>query len=78
MENKKEIIAGIIIIGNEILSGRTQDTNTSTLSIWLNTLGIKVQEVRVIPDDEKKIIETVNKFRNLFNYVYNWWNRTHT
>ena len=64
MENKKEIIAGIIIIGNEILSGRTQDTNTSTLSIWLNTLGIKVQEVRVIPDDEKKIIETVNKFRN--------------
>jgi len=70
MENKKEIIAGIIIIGNEILSGRTQDTNTSTLSIWLNTLGIKVQEVRVIPDDEKKIIETVNKFRNLFNYVF--------
>ena len=46
MTNKKEIIAGIIIIGNEILSGRTQDTNTKTLSIWLNSLGIKVQEVR--------------------------------
>tara|TARA_A100001011_G_scaffold387145_1_gene464428 strand:+ start:1052 stop:1804 length:753 start_codon:yes stop_codon:yes gene_type:complete len=70
MENKKEIIAGIIIIGNEILSGRTQDTNTSTLSIWLNSLGIKVQEVRVIPDIEKKIIDTVNDFRKQFNYVF--------
>ena len=59
MKNKKETIAGIIIIGNEILSGRTQDTNTTTLSIWLNSLGIKVQEVRVIPDIEKTIICTV-------------------
>ena len=63
MENKKEIFAGIIIIGNEILSGRTQDTNTSTLSIWLNSLGIKVQEVRVIPDIEETIIKTVNELR---------------
>jgi molybdenum cofactor synthesis domain-containing protein len=70
MENKKEIIAGIIVIGNEILSGRTQDTNTSTLSIWLNSLGIKVQEVRVIPDIEKKIVDTVNDFRKQFNYVF--------
>ena len=59
MKNKKEIIAGIIIIGNEILSGRTQDTNTSTISVWLNSLGIKVQEVRVIPDIESTIIDTV-------------------
>ena len=50
MTNKKEILAGIIIIGNEILSGRTQDTNTGTLSLWLNSLGIKLQEVRIIPD----------------------------
>ena len=56
MKNKKEIIAGIIIIGNEILSGRTQDTNTSTLSIWLNSLGVKVQEVRAIPDIENIIV----------------------
>ena len=53
MTNKKDINAGIIIIGNEILSGRTKDTNTSTLATWLNSLGIKVEEVRVIPD--KKI-----------------------
>ncbi len=70
MKNKKETIAGIIIIGNEILSGRTQDTNTSTLSIWLNSLGIKVQEVRVIPDIEKIIISTVNELRKKFNYVF--------
>ena len=70
MTNKKEIIAGIIIIGNEILSGRTQDTNTSTLSIWLNSLGIKVQEVRTIPDLEKIIVETVNELRKKYNYVF--------
>ena len=70
MKNKKEIIAGIIIIGNEILSGRTQDTNTSTLSIWLNSLGIRVQEVRIIPDIEEYIIDTVNSFRKKFDYVF--------
>ena len=70
MKNKKEIIAGIIIIGNEILSGRTQDTNTSTISVWLNSLGIKVQEVRVIPDIENTIIDTVNDLRKKFNYVF--------
>ena len=57
MKNKKEIIAGIIVIGNEILSGRTQDTNTQTLSIWLNSIGIKVYEVRIIPDVEEVIID---------------------
>ena len=70
MTNKKEINAGIIIIGNEILSGRTKDTNTSTLAIWLNSIGIKVAEVRVIPDIEDTIINTVNKFREKFNYVF--------
>ena len=70
MTNKKEIFAGIIVIGNEILSGRTQDTNTSTLSIWLNSLGIKVQEVRTIPDSEKIIVETVTDLRKKFDYVF--------
>ena len=62
MKNKC-IQASIIIIGNEILSGRTQDTNTSTLAIWLNSIGVKVSEVRVIPDIEKIIIKTVNLLR---------------
>tara|TARA_Y100000590_G_scaffold445883_1_gene578622 strand:+ start:67 stop:819 length:753 start_codon:yes stop_codon:yes gene_type:complete len=70
MTNKKEIIAGIIIIGNEVLSGRTKDLNTSTLSIWLNSLGINVYEVRVIPDIESTIVNTVNELRRKFNYVF--------
>ena len=52
--------AGLLIIGNEILSGRTKDTNTSTLAIWLNSIGVKVGEVRVIPDVEKTIIDVLN------------------
>jgi len=70
MTNKKEIIAGIIIIGNEVLSGRTKDLNTSTLSIWLNSLGINVCEVRVIPDIESTIVNTVNELRKKFDYVF--------
>jgi len=70
MTNKKEIIAGIIIIGNEVLSGRTKDLNTSTLAQWLNSLGINVQEVRVIPDIEKTIVDNVNELRGKFNYVF--------
>tara|TARA_B100000427_G_scaffold78813_1_gene64202 strand:- start:7907 stop:8659 length:753 start_codon:yes stop_codon:yes gene_type:complete len=70
MKNKKEIIAAIVIIGNEVLSGRTKDLNTSTLSIWLNSLGIIVNEVRIIPDIEKTIISTINELRNKFDYVF--------
>ena len=52
---KKKINAAILIIGNEILSGRTQDLNVSFISNWLNTnCGISVLEVRIIPDVEKK------------------------
>ena len=70
--NKKsiQVTASILIIGNEILSGRTQDVNIATLSKWLNTLGVKTKEVRVIPDIEDIIIKTVNNLRNNFNYVF--------
>ena len=70
MTNKKEIIAGIIIIGNEILSGRTKDLNTSKLSKWLNSIGIKVIETRTIPDIEEKIISTINELKKKFDYVF--------
>ena len=70
MTNKKEIIAGIIIIGNEILSGRTKDLNTSLLSKWLNSIGIKVAEVRTIPDIEEIIINTENELKQKFDYVF--------
>ncbi len=70
MTNKKVITAGIIIIGNEVLSGRTKDINTSTLANWLNSLGIEVREVRIVPDDEIAIIHTVNFLRERFNYIF--------
>ena len=70
MNKENKIKAAIIIIGNEILSGRTQDTNTSTLAIWLNSIGVKINEVRVIPDIEKSIVDTVNLLRKANNYVF--------
>ena len=70
MAKKKQVNAAIIIIGNEILSGRTQDTNTSTIALWLNSLGVKVQEVRVIPDIEEMIVTTINEVRKKNNYVF--------
>ena len=70
MRKNTKVNAAILIIGNEILSGRTQDTNTSTLATWLNSLGVKINEVRVVPDEEKKIIETLNILRKENNYVF--------
>ena len=70
MSKNTKVNAAILIIGNEILSGRTQDTNTSTLATWLNSIGVKVNEVRVVPDDEKIIIDTLNLLRKNYNYVF--------
>ena len=62
--------AAIIVIGNEILSGRTQDVNVVILSKWLNELGVKVEEVRVIPDLEDTIVSTINETRKNFKYIF--------
>ena len=70
MNKNKKVNAAILIIGNEILSGRTQDTNTSTIALWLNSIGVKVNEVRVIPDIEEIIIDTLNFLRNNYDYVF--------
>jgi len=70
MTKKTKVNAAILIIGNEILSGRTQDTNTGTLAIWLNSIGVKVNEVRVIPDVEKTIVDTLNLLRKENDYVF--------
>ena len=70
MTKNTKVNAAILIIGNEILSGRTQDTNTSTLATWLSSIGVKVGEVRVIPDIEKIIIDTLNKLRATYDYVF--------
>ena len=66
----KKINAAIIIIGNEILSGRTQDINVVTISKWLNNLGVKLEEVRIIPDIEVSIVNTINQVRKKFKYIF--------
>ena len=68
-KKNKKVNAAILIIGNEILSGRTQDKNISYIANWLNSkCGISVNEVRVIPDDEKRIINNILKMSKTFNY----------
>jgi molybdenum cofactor synthesis domain-containing protein len=70
MIKNTKVNAAILIIGNEILSGRTQDTNTRSIALWLNSIGVKVNEVRVIPDIEGTIIDTVNYLRKANDYVF--------
>ena len=71
MSKKNKVNAAILIIGNEILSGRTQDKNVAFLSSWLNTnCGITVLEVRIIPDVEKTIIKNIRLLSKGFNYVF--------
>jgi molybdenum cofactor synthesis domain-containing protein len=67
----KKINAAILIIGNEILSGRTQDKNVAFISNWLNSnCGITVKEVRIIPDEEKNIVKNILLLSKKFNYVF--------
>ena len=71
MMKKNKVNAAILIIGNEILSGRTQDKNIAFLSNWLNTnCGITVSEVRIIPDVEKTIVDSIKILSKKFNYVF--------
>ena len=62
--------AAIIIIGNEILSGKTQDLNIQFIATELGALGIRLKEVRVIPDVEEDIITVVNALRAKYTYVF--------
>ena len=62
--------AGIIIIGDEILSGRTQDTNSNFIAKNLISSGIKLEEIRVIQDKKKIIIDSVKLFSEKYNYVF--------
>ena len=67
----KKVNAAILIIGNEILSGRTQDKNIAFISNWLNSkCGISVNEVRIIPDIEKTIVKNILQLSKQFNYVF--------
>ena len=70
MNFNKEFTSAILIIGNEILSGRTVDKNTSFIAKWLGELGISVEEVRVVPDKEDVIITALNELRKKYQYVF--------
>ena len=70
VRKSKKITAAILVIGNELLSGRTADQNVSYLASWLNnSLGIKIGEVRIVPDIENKIIKSVLTLSKSYNYV---------
>jgi molybdenum cofactor synthesis domain-containing protein len=62
--------AALVIIGNEILSGRTQDANLAYLAKWLNQQGIRLHEVRVVADDTDDIVAAVNAVRVAYDYVF--------
>ena len=70
-KKNKKVNAAILIIGNEILSGRTKDKNISFLSNWLNlNCGITVSEVRIIPDVENIIVKNIRILSKKYNYVF--------
>ena len=62
--------ASVIVIGNEILSGRTRDENLAWLAVELNKIGVQLREARVIPDIEEVIIKTVNELRSQYDFVF--------
>ncbi|MBB3763398.1 competence/damage-inducible protein A [Sphingomicrobium lutaoense] len=62
--------AALCIIGDEILSGRTQDRNVAQIAQWLNVQGIRLAEVRVVPDVEEKIVKAVNELRDENDYLF--------
>lgn len=70
MNANSTVTACLLIIGNEILSGRTQDKNLNYLAKGLNGVGVRLTEVRVIPDVRQTIVDTVNECRAKFDYLF--------
>jgi molybdenum cofactor synthesis domain-containing protein len=64
------VTAAVILIGDELLSGRTQDTNLRTIAEFLTPLGVEIREARMIPDVHATIVATVNRLRAAHNYVF--------
>lgn len=64
------VTAAVLVIGDEILSGRTKDQNIGAIADHLAAIGIDLREVRIVPDDEAAIVEAVNALRSRFTYVF--------
>jgi molybdenum cofactor synthesis domain-containing protein len=69
MASSKRVTAAVMIIGDEILSGRTQDTNLNHIARYLGTLGVDLAEARVVPDLEDEIVTALNHLRRRYDYV---------
>lgn len=70
MTPKRAWTAALVVIGDEILSGRTQDKNIAQVATWLNEQGIRLAEVRVVPDDLERIAGAVNALRSAHDYLF--------
>ena len=70
MDAERIWTAALVVIGDEILSGRTQDKNVAQIAQWLNVQGIRLAEVRVVPDREAAIVEAVNALRARNDYLF--------
>jgi molybdenum cofactor synthesis domain-containing protein len=69
-DQSRQWTAALLVIGDEILSGRTQDKNVSQVALWLNEQGIRLAEVRIVPDDTARIADAVNELRSAHDYLF--------
>jgi molybdenum cofactor synthesis domain-containing protein len=70
-QGQNEIVtAGLLVIGDEILSGRTKDRNIGSVAEYLTAIGIDLKEVRVVPDEEPEIVAALNALRARYTYVF--------
>lgn len=70
MSSERIVTAAVLIIGDEILSGRTKDKNSGTIAEHLTNIGIRLREMRVVPDDEAEICAAVNALRGRYDYLF--------
>jgi molybdenum cofactor synthesis domain-containing protein len=69
-DRTRQWTGALVVIGDEILSGRTQDKNVAQLATWLNMHGIRLAEVRIVPDVHERIVDTVNALRAEHDYLF--------
>lgn len=62
--------AAVLVIGDEILSGRTQDMNVAQIATWLNVQGVRLREVRIVPDVEEEIVDALKALRARYDYLF--------
>src|SRR3546814_17723569 len=70
MSDERIWTAAVLVIGDEILSGRTQDKNVSQIATWLDVQGIRLREVRIVPDVEAEIVAALNAVRARYDHVF--------